>query len=223
MRSSVMLSAVLMLGMAVPAVGQTDACGLTGLASSRKPGVYALYKLEGGEAAGGTLRLTLIGTEKKAGVARERVEMQMTSPRMGGGPMIIQMVVPAWPFASSEIGEMVMQAPGQPPMRMSAQMMGMMNQRGGGMPAMNVDKTCQDAKLVGTEKLTVAGGSFETQHYRNTKEGVDLWISPTVSGWGLVKSVGQGTTMTLTGMGKDGKTALTGEPMEMPMGMPNRR
>lgn len=206
--------------MAVPAAAQADGCELQALQAARKAGSYAEYKITGGEAPG-ALRLTLIGNEKKGTVGMQRIELQLNSPRLGG-PVVMQMLVPEWPFESSEIGEMIMQAPGQPAMRMPAQMMAMMNRNGGSSPALEIDKSCRNATLVGAEKVTVAAGSFDTKHYRNAKESADLWISPAVGGWGLVKLTMPGTSMELTASGSNGKSALVGTPIDMP-GMPGQK
>jgi hypothetical protein len=202
---------------ALPLAAQQDACGFGTL--KRTAGTYAQYKVTGGRQAGeGTLRLAFLGTEQKDGKTYERIEMQMNG--MGGrreGPVAMQMLVPGWPFDSDQIGEIVMQPPGQPAMRMPSEMMGMMRQRGGmpGGAALQLRERCGDAKLVGSERVTVAAGTFETKHFRSDKDDADFWVAESVDGFGLVKATGKDGTMELVGKGSDAKSSITGEVMDM--------
>ena len=45
----------------------------------------------------------------------------------------------------------------------------------------------QKAQRVGTETISVPAGTFVCEHYRMTDGSGDIWFSPKVSPWGLVK------------------------------------
>jgi hypothetical protein len=50
---------------------------------------------------------------------------------------------------------------------------------------------------VGTETITVPAGSFSCEHYKNEKDGSDLWVSDKVTPFGLVKQTGKDSSMVL--------------------------
>jgi len=66
------------------------------------------------------------------------------------------------------------------------------------------------AQLVGTESVTTPAGTFECQHYRTTDPPGDVWVSPKISPWGLVKSQGKDSNMLLVRLITDAKTKITG-------------
>ena len=106
---------------------------------------------------------------------------------------------------------MIMQVPGQPPMDMSSMMQGM------GHPKKNQKIDIRaEAQNLGTESVTTAAGTFSCQHWRTKQDSTDVWLSDTVTPWGLVKmSEKDGSTMTLVRAITDAKTHITGTPVSM--------
>ncbi len=108
------------------------------------------------------------------------------------------------------IQRMIMQMPGRPPIETTSMM---------SMKGMQSQKSKADfrtnAEDLGTESVTTPAGTFSCQHWRNTKDGMDVWISDKVSPWKLVKMTGTSQTMTLVHVITDAKTHITGTPVSM--------
>jgi hypothetical protein len=97
----------------------------------------------------------------------------------------------------------------------------MMNRGGKGQGQSNIPQDIHDkADLIGTESVTVPGGTFTCEHYR-AKDGTgDVWLSDKVSPWGLVKMQDKTRTMVLTKAITDAKDHITGTPKKFdPMQM----
>jgi hypothetical protein len=198
-----LLLALAALSLAAPLSAQS-ACAAKG---PRLPsaGGWAEYRT-----ARGDMRIAYLARE----TAGERLEIAATSQR---GNMVMQMVVPGFPYEMGEIKEMVMQAEGQPAMRMPETMMGMMRGR---MPRATQlsEASCARMIKVGDESITVAAGTFQTTHWRDSTGGTDVWVSPRVP-FGTVKVVSGENSMELIGSGTGATTRITGPIGDMP-GMP---
>ena len=109
--------------------------------------------------------------------------------------------------AQTHIEKMVLQMPGRPPMEMPMEMM-----KGAQRQATPADVR-QDAEKVGTESVTTPAGSFDCEHWR-TRNGQDVWVSPKITPWGLVKTSGGSASMTLTKVITDAKSHITGTPQK---------
>lgn len=208
MRSPFLLAATALTVLAAPLSAQGNACAQRG-AKLPAAGAWSEYRT-----SEGTMRMLYLGKETLG----ERLELSVTGER---GAMIMQMVVPGYPYEMSDIKEMVMQRGTEPPMRMPEQMLGMMRGR---MPnASQVSEaSCGRMTEVGKERITVPAGTFQTTHYRDSTGGTDVWVSPSVP-FGAVKVVSGERTVELLGQGTGGTTKLTGTPQDMPMGGPGRR
>ena len=85
--------------------------------------------------------------------------------------------------------KMVMQLQGQPAMEMPY------NPNSG--RGQQLHDAMTDWHSVGTETITVPAGSFSCEHYKNDKDGSDLWVSDKVTPFGLVKQTGKDSSMVL--------------------------
>jgi hypothetical protein len=197
--------------MAAPAAAQNDICGK----AFPTPPAGSWVQWQGMTAAdsGVTTKMAIIDDEQRNGKTYHRIEM--TSSRSPGA---MQMVVPGWPPQIQEVDEMVMQRPGQPPMKMSGAMLnGMKNAVPTAKdPMTDFAKLCHRMKILGTESITVPAGTFKTTHMRDDSTGSDVWWTPDVP-FGMVKFVGKDIRTQLVGTGKDAKTVIVGTPMEMQM------
>jgi len=196
--------------LAVPAAAQTDICGI----KFKTPAAGSWAEWQGmGLGDSGTHRIAVIDDEQRNGKTYHRIEM--TSSRSPGA---MQMVVPGWPPEMQNVDEMVVQRPGQPPMKMSGEMLNTMKNA---MPATkdpmtDFAKQCHRMKMLGTESVTVPAGTFKTTHMRDDSTASDVWWTPDVP-FGMVKFVGKDISTQLVGTGKDAKTVIVGTPTEMPM------
>ena len=110
---------------------------------------------------------------------------------------------------------MIMQPPGQDPMEMD------MNLVGGTRVRQSTGTDIRDrAERVGTETVTVPGGTFSCEHYKMKDGSSDVWVSDKVVPWGLVKTQNKDTSMVLTKVITDAKDHITGTPKKFdPMQM----
>lgn len=210
MRSPLLLALAAALVVAPAASAQDDPCASRG---ARLPaaGAWASYATDSGD-----FKLLYLGHE----TAGDRLEMTASRTMRNGeaGTMVMQMVVPAYPYEMNQVSEMVMQMGGRPPMKMSGEMLNMMRSR---MPPTQQTlgpDACRRMTQVGRESVTVPAGTFQTTHYRDTQSGTDVWVDPAVP-FGMVKVVSTGRTVVLKEKGTAGTTAITGTPMEMGPGM----
>lgn len=207
LRSALVGAALLVPAFQSPVSAQDCAVGIKPPAA----GSWAEYTTKDG-----SLRLALLGTESRGGKNLVRVEMSITSRE---GPMIMQVLVPGYPYDMSSIEDFVMKPGNRPAMRMNAQMLQMMTSR---MPRDQIAEFCRNARLnrVGEESVTTPAGTFQTVHYRDAESGNDVWVSESIP-FGLVRSkLKSGEEIVLTGRGSDAKSQITETPQEM--GMPGR-
>lgn len=165
------------------------------------------------------IEMTIVGKEDVAGKPGFWMEMAIANPRSGGDMFMKYLVVPGDSGMTST--RMIMQMPGQDPMEMD---MSMMNRGGRGPAASTPSDIRSKAELVGTESVTVPGGTFDCQHYRAKDGSSDVWVSDKVAPWGLVKMQGKDTSMVLTKVITDAKDHVTGTPKKFdPMQMMQNR
>jgi len=97
---------------------------------------------------------------------------------------------------------MIMQMQGQPAMEMP------FNPNSG--RGQQLHDAMNDWHSVGTETITVPAGTFACEHYKNDKDGSDLWVSDTVTPFGLVKQTGKDNSMVLVKVLDDFQDKITG-------------
>jgi hypothetical protein len=149
------------------------------------------------------------------------IEYSMQNPKLNGPVYMKNLTV----RQSDDIiiQRSIMQMPGHPPMDMSSMM---------SMKAMQSPKEKADfranAQNMGTESVTTPAGTFSCEHWRNAKDGTDVWLSDKIVPWRLVKMSGTTDTLTLVKIISDAKTHITGTPVSMEemmqqhMGKPNQ-
>jgi hypothetical protein len=163
------------------------------------------------------IEMTIVGTEDIAGKPGFWMEMAMNNPR-GGGQMFVKTLMATGDNGTTST-RVIVQMPGQDPMEMNMNMMGAGRVPGAAAPATPSDIRSR-AELVGTESVTVPGGTFTCEHYRAKDGTSDVWISDKVAPWGLVKMQGKDTSVVLTKVITDAKDRITGTPKKFdPMQM----
>jgi hypothetical protein len=132
---------------------------------------------------------------------------------------VIQLLTPSWPNTGNGLSELIVQAKGRPPMRISGQRLAAMRPQMTANPARVAAGECKGMTDLGAETITVPAGKFTAHHYRDEEGNYEAWFDPTVP-FGVVKATGKtGTGIVLTSKGTAAATAITGTPMDMP-GMP---
>jgi hypothetical protein len=161
------------------------------------------------------MEMTIVGKEDVAGKPGFWMEMAMNNPRTGGQMFMKYLIAPSDNGTIST--RMIMQMPGQDPMEMD---MNMMNRGARGQTSMTPSDIRDKAERVGTETITVPGGTFSCEHYRAKDGSSDVWVSDKVAPWGLVKMQGKTNSMVLTRVITDAKDHITGTPKKFdPMQM----
>lgn len=209
MRHPILLSLTAAAVLVTAATAQDNPCA-TKLPRLPASGAWSEYQSDSS-----SFRMLFVGHE----AAGERLEMTMNRTMRNGqtGNMVMQIVVPAFPYDMAQAKEVVMQMGDNPPMKMSQQMMDMMRSR---MPSSQSisPEACNRLSLVGHESVTVPAGSFQTSHYRDAQDSTDVWISPDVP-FGMVKVIAPHGSMMLKAKGTGGTSGIHGTPQEMAPGM----
>ena len=162
------------------------------------------------------VEMTIVGKEDVAGKPGFWMEVAAANPQVNGNVYMKFLVVPGDTGMTSM--RTIFQMGTQDPMEFDSNMM---NRGGRGQGQSNIPQDIHDkANLIGTESVTVPGGTFTCEHYR-AKDGTgDFWLSEKVSPWGLVKAQDKDRTIVLTKAITDAKDHITGTPKKFdPMQM----
>jgi hypothetical protein len=162
-----------------------------------------------------TMEISVVSKDTVDGKEGHWLEMQMTGN--DGQPIVMQEFM-VKDGAQVNVTKFVFQVPGRGPMMMSAQNMGMMGGRRGGMtpPATNSSSDVRSTgKIVGNESINTPAGTFDCSHWQSADGTENAWISPKVAPWALVKANGKGNSMVLIKVVSDAKSHITGTPMNM--------
>jgi hypothetical protein len=163
-------------------------------------GAGAVYSVQPAKGDKTEMQIAIVGKEQVDGKDAYWYEMSFNQ---GNGEMIMKSLM-ILNGPDTHVSRMIMQMPGGPPMEMPTQMM-------------HQDRTTQpadvrsDAEDLGSDTITVPGGTFTCEHYR-TKNGGEVWVSQKVSPYGLVKSKTNDTSMELTKVVTSAKDQITGTP-----------
>ena len=205
------LLAALTLGVLPMGVAAQSAADICSAFQQPQIGHWSGYTVTSPQLKGpAAMRFAIVGSEEVDGAAHVWYELKMDATE---GSMVMQFLVPAYPFDPSDVKTIVMKGGGQPAMKMPEQMMSMMRSKLPRDFAGEAARSCGDAEVVGWEDIEVEAGSFNALHIR-TKDG-DAWASTDVP-FGLVKFTGASGNLVLTGHGADATSSITEKPMEMP-------
>ncbi|MFQ5530779.1 MAG: hypothetical protein ACE5FP_10605 [Gemmatimonadota bacterium] len=214
----VVVSAIAALGLVAMAPAGLLAQDMAEICSSLSDvevGAWATYEVDA-NGQQGMMRFALL-PEGAAGAQGQWFELSMD---VNNQEMVMQLLVPSWPFEPDDVQGVVVKAGGQPAMRVPDTMLGMM-QGQMDLPMSGMSESCTESELLGTETVTVPAGTFETYHVRPTDEGMgegDVWFS-TDAPFGLIKGEGDEGSMTLIESGFGATSTITETPQDMP-GMP---
>jgi hypothetical protein len=163
-------------------------------------GAGAVYTVRPAKGDKTEMQIAIVGEEQVDGKDAYWYEMSFNH---GNGETIMKSLM-VLNGPDTHVSRMIIQMPGRPPMEMPTQMM-------------HQDRTTQpadvrsDAEDLGSDTITVPAGTFTCQHYR-TKNGGEVWVSPKVSPYGLVKSKTNDSSMELTKVVTGAKDQITGTP-----------
>jgi hypothetical protein len=178
-----------------------------------KVGSYAEYKLTyPGEKVEVMARFAIVGKEKSPeGKDLFWYEYQ-TNDLKNKSIDIVKMLISGDPQKEGNIVRMILRHNQDKPMELSEGIMQMVNAPMKG--EKEKVKDTGEVKNLGKETLKTAAGSFECTHMQyisEKKEISDVWQTPQIPFFGLVKSVMQGMSMEIQKFGNDAETGITEE------------
>jgi hypothetical protein len=156
-----------------------------------------------------TVRYAVVGQENRGGKELQWVELRMLG---GTANSVYQMLVPGTITELNQVQEIVFKSGSQPAMKMGGDMMKMV--RGQMDKQSFFGEMCKGVTLVGKEKITVPGGTYQTSHFKSTEHASDSWTSPEVP-FSLVKAVGQTFQVELLKHGRGATSSIKEKPQEM--------
>lgn len=167
-----------------------------------------------GAMAMGPTRITqaVVDTEQVDGERHFWFENKMVTTM---GDVIVQMLVPGWPFNTGQVQRMVMQMGDQPAMAVSAQVMDMMRSQMPENPSIDAAHGCGDGEVLGWESISVPAGTYRALHIRprlpdRAQVTSEIWVSPDVP-FGIVKVTlggADGGEIVLVGHGTDATSSI---------------
>jgi hypothetical protein len=173
-------------------------------------GAGAAYAMETRGQGKQEIEYAIVGTEMVEGKTGHWLEFVVKEGRE------VSVVKQLYVVAGKEmvIKRMVVQSGDEEPMEFPLRMM----QMGGPSQPSKADVR-EEAVRVGTETITVPGGTFSCEHWRAKDGSGEYWVSEKVAPFGVVKATTKDGTMTLVRVLTNAKTKIRGTPrkMEFPM------
>jgi len=162
-----------------------------------KVGSGAVYRIEQSGQPAMDWEVAVVGQEAGA----YWLEMRMSSPQ----EMIMKTLV-----AAGQVKRTIVKSGREPAMELPGMSAGQ------SVPETDIEKS---AKRIGKESVTTPAGTFSCDHYQTQGSGsaADVWVTPQVSPYGLVKMTGSGTTMILSKLVSGAKSRITETPQKFDM------
>jgi hypothetical protein len=145
---------------------------------------YETVSKRGGGTKTETTEMGVVGKESVEG--KDAYWMQFASMEEKDKPRVGKALITVDDF---QFQRMIIEVPGQGAMEMPMNMNAKNRTK--------MDEHLNDWHSVGTETITVPAGTFSCEHWKNDKDGGDIWTSDKVTPFGMVKEVEKDRTMVL--------------------------
>lgn len=185
--------------------------GLGGLAV----GEWAEYRVDGAFGVTLEVRYAIVGEATVEDEGQYWLELNTALP---AGNMILQFLVPGYPFQAESVRRVVMKmGPGQA-MEFPEEMAGSMLQQGQNLSEPTI-RACNESETIGWETVTVPAGTFRALRVRaRLRSGdKDLWMSNDVP-FGMIKMTEPDDPdhgLILLDHGTDAESSITETPQKM--------
>jgi hypothetical protein len=212
--TTIVLATLTPVALPAQAPASADLAAMCKAVGEAQVGQWASFDATG-SSGGGKLRLAVVGSERAGDSTFYWFEVNAAGndPTRSG---IVQILAPSLASGAAAPRALVIKWGGQPALKVSGQMAGMMGQREGqGSSAFDWAAHCTSAHVVGWESVTVPAGTFRALHV-TADDGTDVWGSREVP-LGMVKLHSAKGDLALSARGSDAKSSITEKPMEMPM------
>lgn len=164
------------------------------------------------------IRFAVVGSEMSDGGEHYWIEV-ISAPPVIGDNVIVQMLVPHYPFDNQDIEAYIVKMPGVPARKVPQDLLAQMGEQAQTGPSWR--QLCDSAEDLGSESVTVEAGTFETSHYRSGENKQDeFWVADVP--FGMVKLIQAESRMELVRHGTDARSSLKEEPLEMERPPPAR-
>ena len=189
-----------------------DRCG--GAVKAPGPGGWSEYVVVAPRSeTPSTVRFAIVGREEREGHALVRFETRMRG--RGGAGVVMQTVVPGYPYENAALQEVIIQRGERGPERWGTRLLARARRSPPSALHRLVVDACRGATLVGEEEITVPAGAFRTSHFRNAGTGSDIWVNEAIP-FGIVKlSAPEGAGVELLGRGGNARSSIQGQPREV--------
>ncbi len=157
------------------------------------------------------IRFAVVGSEPVEGRTHYWIEVVSAPPEIGEN-VIVQMLVPYYPFEHQDLKGYIVKMPGAPARQVPQDLLdqiGAQAETGG-----SWQKQCASAEELGLEQVTVPAGTFSARHYRAGGGKTDeVWIADVP--FGLVKLLQADGKMELIEHGADAESSITEKPVDL--------
>jgi hypothetical protein len=183
----------------------------TAIYPAPKVGEYAERKFTSTDEGIMTMRFAIVGEEKAGDRTHYWMEIMQDLPA-AAGRLIVQMLIPHYPFEAGDIQDYIVKAPGQPALRVPRQMIEQLGADAA--PGPSWREQCAASQDLGMEQVTVPAGTFNARHFRaEGNEPTEVWIAAIP--FGMVKSVEPGVVMELVRYGSNASSSIKEKPEDI--------
>ncbi len=203
----VVLSAVLAASSTTAAA--QEGCGP--LLRAPATGGWADFRLERAGVQDMRVRFAIVGAERRGEKSLVWFETKASGVQQGG-EQVVQVLVPGYPYQSSQIEDLVARRDSLAPVRLAPGPLARARTQKPRLLA-SVAEGCRGARLIGEERITVPAGTFSTRHYRDAAGETDIWIDPSQP-FGVVRMVSRAdaSRLELAATGSDARSSIPGKP-----------
>ncbi len=140
-------------------------------------------------------------------------EIKAANPQ---GTSILQLEVPGFPFRPDQIRSAVMKTGAAPAVTIPDALLRQYQGTAESGPLSDLEALCRTAEVIGSEDVTVAGGSFQTTHLRFPANGNNMWVAADVP-FGIVRGEIEGLgTLELVSFGSGATGSIAETPLTLP-------
>lgn len=196
--------------------GQDEGGPCPNLYAAPRVGHYAELQFTNSAGESMLIRFAVVRSEMVDGREHYWIEV-ISAPPVIGDNVIVQMLVPHYPFDHQDLKAYIVKMPGAPARKVPEDLLAQIGEQTQTGPSWR--QLCGSTQDLGAERVTVEAGTFDTRHYRAGENMQDeFWIADVP--FGMVKLVQADSRMELVRHGTDARSSITEEPLEMELPPP---